>query len=439
MTAHDHLYPDVVDVAVIGAGPGGSTVAAELARAGRSVLVLERRTFPRFHIGESMLPYTAGLLDKMGVLDRVKQQGYPLKKGAEFIFADGQHRRIDFQEQGPGRQPEAFQVERAHFDSLLVDEARRAGAVVLEDAHVGDLVFDGTRVVGLDYTAGGESRTVRATYVVDAGGRLSKIAQAFPLRKKIERLQNIAVFQHFTGLDESRNPGSEGDIQVGGHADGWVWAIPVWADTISIGAVMPRSVLRAGTPHEVLAEHIARVDRITARLEGTTPCSEVRIESDYCYYSDKLSGPGWFLVGDAGCFIDPIFSGGVYMAMATATGAAARIDGLLSEASSLQRELVVQHDYDNFFKTGYDTYTRLIYAFYESDYNLGLYLREYGVNVVDNPFFARALSGDFWTEDNEIAALLRAERRWDTFAPFERRFGCPVYPELDAHRVTAGV
>lgn len=416
------------DAIIIGCGPAGSAAAAALAQAGRSVLVLERREFPRFHIGESQLPYVTAALEEIGALGEVNAQGYVPKRGAEFIFPDGDYRRLAFADQGPGRAPVTFQCERAHFDNVLARHAQACGAELRQPAVVTDLLRDGDRVTGVSYTHGGKALTARAPYVIDAAGRASKISHAFGLRRTIDRLRMVAVFRQFTGLDEQHNPGYEGDIQIGGHRDGWIWAIPIWPRTISVGAVMPKAVLQAGTPESVFAEHLSRVPRITARLTGTSAASEVRAETDYCYYTDTLTGPGWFLAGDAGCFVDPIFSGGVFLALMTGIRAARAIDRILSEpdlAGTLQRE------YSSFYKTGYDTYTRLIYAYYESQYNLGRYLKNLGADV-QGPWLIRLLSGDFWSQGNPIAEILRREQRWDIFAPFDRTLECPLYGDLDA-------
>lgn len=435
MTVQDR-YTEEVDVVVIGAGPAGSTAALVLADSGRSVLCLERRTLPRFHIGESQLCYTAEILRQLGLYEDAKAQGYPIKTGAEFIFPNGDYRRTDFADQGPGRQPTTFQVERAHFDNFLAQNAVKRGARLEQDAMVHELLFDDDgRMIGVRYEKDGESRTVRAKWVLDAGGRASKVAHHFQTRKEIPWLRNFAVFRHYKGLDEKYNPGYEGDIQVGGHQDGWIWAIPIWPDTISIGAVMPRKVLRAGSsPEAVLEEHLARVPRIVERLRGTTPMPDVHVESDYNYCSDMVTGPGWMLAGDAANFIDPIFSAGTFLAVFSGMYAGRSLHQIMAEP---ERTEELQLRYANTMKTGYDSYCRLISAYYESGYKLGAYLRERGFSVDGDQWFARILSGDFWSDTNPFTEYLRKQERWNTFAPFELVRDCPIYPELEAQERAA--
>ncbi|WP_026413626.1 NAD(P)/FAD-dependent oxidoreductase [Actinomadura oligospora] len=424
--------PASVDVVVIGAGPGGAATASRLAQLGRSVLVLESRPLPRFHIGESLLPPTMALFERIGLLDTVRAQGFVPKYGAEFSGPSGRFGRVPFDLQGPGRHPSAFQVERARFDKMLADFAQAAGATVIEEATVHDILQEEGRVVGVRYEHAGASHTVRARHVVDAGGRASKIAKTFGLRNHVDRLRMVAVFQHFANLDEGRNPGHEGDIQIGRHKDGWIWAIPIRKDVISVGSVMRREVLLEGDPAKLLDEHIRRVPRIVTRIEGTQP-GEVHVETDYCYYADTVTGPGWSLVGDAACFFDPIFSGGVLLATTTGVHAAEAVDGILSDPARTEE---LQKAYSDFLKTGYDTYSRVIHAYYEHGYNIRPYLESVGMDReelrwYDNPWVVRLLSGDFWSR-SEINELMRKESRWDTFAPFDHVLKCPFYAELNA-------
>ncbi|MFC8845295.1 MULTISPECIES: NAD(P)/FAD-dependent oxidoreductase [unclassified Micromonospora] len=434
------LYPETVDVVVIGAGPGGAAAATQMARSGHSVLLLERRSLPRFHVGESLLPPTNALLERLGVLDRMKSQGYVIKHGAEFSGGrSGKFGRIPFSGQGPGRHPSTFQVERAHFDKTFTDYAQECGAHVLQEATVQKLLLDRDRVVGVRYDHGGAAHNVHARYVIDAGGRASKIAQTFGLRRTIDGVRMVAVYRHLTGLDERNNPGCAGDIQIHGHEDGWVWGIPIWADTISVGAVMPRSVLRAGDPEQLFQEHVSRAPRISARITGTRPTGELHVEADYSYYSDTITGPGWFMAGDAACFVDPIFSGGAFLAMTTGVRAAETVAQILAEPARAEE---LQHAYSNFYKTGYDVYARLIYAYYAFDYNLRPFLKSVGFDLAgdelaSNKWLVRLLSGDFWAGQNELTHRLREQSRWDTFAPFEPAWGCPFYEHLNQQEAKA--
>ena len=420
------------DAIVIGGGPAGSITAQRIAAAGHRVLLLERRTFPRFHIGESMLPYTAGILDQLGILDQFPGSEYPVKWGAEFTGPTGGFRRVDFTSQGGGRKEAAFQCERAQFDQVLLRNAVAAGTQVLEEARVlGVITDDDGRVTGVRYVHGDSEHEARARYVMDASGRAGVIShQYLHSRQPNEKLQLVAYYRHYTGVDEATNPGVEGDIQVGHHDQGWLWAIPIHKDVLSIGAVTPAATLRGTTPEAVFEEHLARVPRIRCRVENVTEFSEVRGESDYCYYTDTLAGPGFFIVGDAGCFIDPVFSAGVYLAVVSGVRAGDAVKQLLAG----EPEAPVQADYQDFYKTGYDCYTRLIYAFYDSDFNFGKYVQSLGeLSVkIEGKWIARLLSGDFWSRQNPVAQLLRDNRDYDTFQPFTVVYGCPVYPEIDA-------
>jgi FADH2-dependent halogenase len=445
------------DVIIIGGGPAGSTAAATLAQQELSVLLLEKASYPRFHIGESLLPYMTRMLEQMGIREKIEQQDYVPKWGAEFTGGEGDFRRVDFTDQGPGYIHYSFQVERAHFDNVLLNNAKEAGAQVLEGAHVVRPLFEEERIAGVEYDYQGQRYRVEASYVIDASGRGGTIANFFKLRKPITRQKMVGIFQHYGNFNEKNNPGFPGDIQVGNHSQGWIWAIPINDNVLSVGAVTRAEFIKPSSPEDVFERQIKLIPRIQQRMSGTTPLGKIRTESDYCYYVDTAAGPGYFLVGDAGCYVDPIFSGGVLLAMTTGRRAAETIALILS--GKLSPEQAAKH-YENFYKTGYDCYFRVMYSFYESNFNfeeqiarmkLGHFQSQeelfaplaplppragipfnrtkYGVKF-GRKWLARLLCGDFWSVQNPITSFLSSVREWDTFAPFDRAFGCPIYPEL---------
>jgi FADH2-dependent halogenase len=415
------------DVIVIGGGPSGSSYTITMARAGYTVLQLERDKFPRFHIGESLLPYTADVLEQLGVLHKLKGKGFPIKLALELSGSDGFLRRVALGEIGDGYRKWTYQVERAEFDEILLDSAaEQPGATVLQKAKVTNLIRSGERLTGVEYTYNGEKRGATAKFVVDASGRTGVIARGLGLRTADSNLKMAAVYKHFGNLDEDKNPSEEGDTQIGVHPDGWLWAIPIRKDIISVGAMVPTNILRESRPEKVFAEHLQRLPRIAARIEGTDVYRELSGEQNFEYHSHTLAGPGYFIIGDAGCFSDPVFSAGVYLALATGKRAAEEtircLTGEVREAEAAER-------YQAFFKTGYETYYRLIRAVYDKRRPvMGQFIQQiFKESGIDEKWRVRTLNGDFWTDTNPFVNRLREEPGWDLFGRYDRLYGCPVY------------
>jgi FADH2-dependent halogenase len=307
------------DVVVIGGGPAGSTAAAWLARAGRRVVLFERDRFPRFHIGESMLASVNDVLDAIGAADLVRAAGFPQKWGATFMTADGGVERFaDFAMAPEVPQPQTWQVPRARFDELLLRHAARSGADIREEHRVTGIDFgdDNVTVTAMDATK--NEVTARARALIDASGRAALLSHRFALRVDEPGLANVAFFSHYSNVPRGGGRRA-GDIRIVARPDlGWFWMIPISDDLTSVGAVLPREAfkpLAKTEPGELLAQLIAgtpAVARLMAQAQRRWP---VRVERDFSYGARRYAGDRWIVVGDAGSFLDPVFSSGAAIAM----------------------------------------------------------------------------------------------------------------------------
>ncbi len=331
----------VYDAIVIGGGPGGSTVSTLLARGGRRVLLLEKEHFPRFHIGESLLPYSRPLFEDLGVLPELERAGFLRKFGAQFHLGNGSKATSFVFRQGRfTREPEAFQVERSKFDEILLRHAARCGVEVREGWTVnrfrGPTDGDTGRpdaVVEVDATAeDGSAATFRARWLVDASGRGNLTGNQEGLKRPHPRLQKLAVFGHFSGVHVDEGS-TGGDTVIVRLDDKWFWLIPLGRDRVSVGLVIDKSAVQAGAgaAEELFWEFVNSSPVMRHRMTSAKALAPLQFTTDFSYSNTRLTGPRLLRVGDAAGFMDPIFSAGVYLAMSSGR-LAARIVGSLLDA-----------------------------------------------------------------------------------------------------------
>ena len=354
------------DVAIIGGGPGGSTVATALAQRGRRVVVLERERFPRFHIGESQLPWTNEILRTLGVRDTIAASGFVEKWGASFRGPDGpEERYADFQFARETPTPQTFQVYREKFDEILLRHSEKSGAEVLEEHRMVDAAFDADGVA-LTYTdkQGGTGR-IRVGVVVDASGRAGLLAKRFGRHEPDPLLLNIAVHAQYEGIPRASGRRA-GDIRMYTRPDmGWLWFIPLSDTVISVGAVIPQVVHRResrATPEESLAHYLVNTPAALPLLENARRVSPARFDADYSYLATCMAGDRWVAVGDAAAFLDPVFSTGVMLAMQGGLEIAEAIDGGL-RTGDLSARIFARYEQD--VRRRYHHFRRFAVGFYE--------------------------------------------------------------------------
>lgn len=319
------------DFAVAGGGPAGCSAAITLAMRGHSVVLFERDTFPRFHIGESLLATANDHFAALGVAETMAAAGFPEKWGARLFTHDGQSGRgVNFAEVSEVRRPQTYQVPRAEFDRILLERARELGVDVREGTRVTATAFEPDAAI-LDYANGSAGR-VRVRAMVDATGRNGLLARKFSLRTDEPLLANIAIFSHYSNVPRLGD-NAPNDIRIVARNDsGWFWLIPISDELMSVGVVLPRTLfmqMPEGTPEERLERALLDTPVVAELMRNAKREWPVRVEKDFSYSASTYAGDRWILAGDAGSFLDPVFSTGVSIAMESGIEAAAELDRAL--------------------------------------------------------------------------------------------------------------
>jgi FAD-dependent halogenase len=362
------------DAVVVGGGPGGSTTATLLARAGARVLLVEKEKFPRYQIGESLLPATVhGICRLLGVSDELHAAGFIKKRGGTFRW--GKHSTpwtFDFGSADVNQILDfnfAYQVERAKFDELLLNNARRQGVEVREETAVTDVIQEGGRCSGVTLLdRSGRSTEARATFIIDASGNQSRLHALAGKRVFSKFFQNVALFGYFEGGDRLPAPHS-GNIFSCAFPFGWFWYIPLSETLTSVGAVVAKehaAKLRSGADHAMrqfidacpeINQLLAKATRIEQGMYGG-----YRVRKDYSYLNSRFWVPGLVLVGDSACFVDPIFSSGVHLATYSGMLAARSIATILKRGMP---EAVGLDLYERRYRLEYSVFYDFLVSFYD--------------------------------------------------------------------------
>ncbi len=373
-----HQSNRLYDVVVIGGGPAGAAAATLLQRLGHRCLVLEGSMFPRYHIGESLIPQTFGVLDRLGLLPGLRASHFPEKHSVRFVSSSGRDSEpFYFSERIDGERARTWQIERSEFDSMLLDNARAAGVEVRMGTRIQRVLFQNGRAVGTRAKGpNGETYEVGARVIIDASGRATLIGSQLNLRGPVPGLDKSSCWAYYRG-------GWRGDGTDAGETTvfmlpqrGWSWYIPLPDNVISIGIVASPEHLFAESknPEQVFLRVINDQEALLERLSRATRVSQVRAVRRLAYRNSQTVGDGWVMVGDAAAFLDPIYSSGVFLALASAEMAAGSVHAALQADDTSAERLGT---FTDSLTQGIEVIQRLIFAFYDPRFSFGEFARRF--------------------------------------------------------------
>ncbi|HVI01523.1 MAG TPA: NAD(P)/FAD-dependent oxidoreductase [Enhygromyxa sp.] len=394
------------DVIVIGGGPAGSCASNLLAQAGVDTVVLEREHFPRFHIGESLLPFELGVLGRLGV--NLDEGPFLRKRGAVFIDErTGRRTLFSFDEGLPGTPTHAHQVERSKFDHTLLLAARRAGADVREGFEVTAFDIDEDRVeVEVCERESGATSRLRARYLVDATGQQALLARTGKTVEPFREFGRAAVFRHFHGLAPAivEELHERGDIIVKLIEDGWMWLIPLASGDLSVGLVKAKGKVEPALLDREIEES-PLIQRLTAGAQASAPT----MIGNYSYKNTRPYGQRFACIGDACAFLDPVFSSGVSLALAGGERLADILAPALAESREQDPELMKA--LGSHMAVAYEAFSRFIQRFYNTGLIDNVLLAEQHPSQTFRSGVISVLAADVWRDDNPFQQMLMAARR----------------------------
>ena len=385
--------PSTFDAIVIGAGPAGSAASALMAEQGLRVLVLEREKFPRYHIGESLLPFTCFPLKRLGLFDRMRQSEFVKKFSVQFVSPSGSASQpFYFGTRYEAAVAQTWQVLRSEFDQLLMENARSKGAEILEETTVKELIQEDGRTVGVRaQTKGDELRELRAPMTLDCSGREAFAPTRLNWRVREPKLNKVAVWTYYRGA--KRDPGRDGGATTVAYVPekGWFWYIPQHRDMISVGVVAEGKYLTregAREPRDIFNREIEQNRWIKEHLAEGTQVGDYHLTSEYSFRSRYCAGDGLLLAGDSFGFLDPVFSSGVMLALKSGVLAAdAIVAAIAAQDFSAARFL----EYGRAMHEGIENMRKLVYAFYDHNFSFRELTNKYPETV---GMITDCLSGD---------------------------------------------
>lgn len=401
-------------VIVIGGGPSGATCSTLIAQQGYKVKLFERERFPRYHIGESLIPETFWVLERLKMLDKLRNSHFVKKFSVQFVTDKGKlSEPFYFMDNKPHECSQTWQVKREEFDLMMLRNAADQGVEVHEGVRVLDVIYEGTRAVGVKLQdEAGKQWEERADVIVDAAGQSCLIQDRFNLREWDPVLKKAALWTYWKGAyrDTGRDEGATIVMQVEGR-QGWFWYIPLHENVISVGVVAPYDYLfkrESKDLEKIYFEEVAKCPGLKTRLDNATQAAPFRAAKEYSYRSKEVAGDGWVLVGDAFGFLDPLYSSGVLLALKSGSLAADAICEGLAKGDTSKEQL---GKWGPDFVEGMERMRRLVVEYYDG-FSFGRFVKR---NPHLKGHLTDLLIGDLFTDavDDVIPPMDEMRAEWE--------------------------